>query len=293
MDLRELRTFCTAARLRSISKAAEHLRLGQPTATTHIKKLEKELGVALFDRVKRPIQLTAAGSELLQRGSPLVEAMDSLVADIGTARDGGTVTVATTTDIMSHKLLSIVRAYRHVHPDVHVFLRSRRRQEVLELVESGAVEIGIIPGTDRRLDMDFEGLFPYDRVLITPLHHPLRSKDNVTLEDIAESPLILMGPHTYTRSLLEAEFKRRGIHYDVVVELDSMDMIKLYVSLGMGVSIGPGLAIDPQDRQEIGVLSLAHLLPLEQVTMATLRGKYQTPHVQAFAEALRQDTVVS
>ena len=172
MDLRELKTFCTAARLRSISKAAEHLRLGQPTATTHIKKLEKELGVALFDRVKRPIQLTPAGSELLQRGSPLVEAMDSLVADIGTARDGGAVTVATTTDIMSHKLLSTVRAYRHVHPDVHMFLRSRRRQEVLELVESGAVDIGIIPGTERRLDMDFEGLFPYDRVLITPLHHP-------------------------------------------------------------------------------------------------------------------------
>ena len=54
MELRELRTFCTAARLRSISKAADNLNIGQPTATTHIKKLETELNTKLFDRMKRP-----------------------------------------------------------------------------------------------------------------------------------------------------------------------------------------------------------------------------------------------
>ena len=70
MELRQLRSFCTAAKLRSISKAAEHLGIGQPTVTTHVQKLEEELGMVLFDRIKRPIRLTVAGATLAERGTP-------------------------------------------------------------------------------------------------------------------------------------------------------------------------------------------------------------------------------
>ena len=73
MELRQLRSFCMAAKLRSISKAAEQLGSGQPTVTTHVKKLEEELGTVLFDRVRRPIQLTPAGAALAKLAAPLVE----------------------------------------------------------------------------------------------------------------------------------------------------------------------------------------------------------------------------
>ena len=81
MELRELRSFCVAARLRSISKAAEELDIGQPTVTTHVKKLEAELGTDLFDRVKRPIQLTLAGRTLFDLATPLLEGMDGLLTE--------------------------------------------------------------------------------------------------------------------------------------------------------------------------------------------------------------------
>ena len=85
MELRELRSFPTAARLRSITRAAEELGMGQPTVTTHIKKLEKEMNTTLFDRIKRPIQLTPAGSTLAELATPLVAGIDSLAADSGIA----------------------------------------------------------------------------------------------------------------------------------------------------------------------------------------------------------------
>ena len=66
MEIRELRSFVTVAQLRSMSKAAEKLMLGQPTVSGHIKKLEDELGFNLFDRIKRPIRLTAPGDKLLE-----------------------------------------------------------------------------------------------------------------------------------------------------------------------------------------------------------------------------------
>ena len=66
----------------------------------------------------------------------------------------------------------------------------------------------------------------------------------------------MMGRGTYTRAMLENEFRRRGVDYEIIIELDSMDMIKHYVELGMGVSVGPRLAIDPEDHETLGVVGL-------------------------------------
>ena len=79
MELRELRSFCTAARLGGISRAALDLDLGQPTVTTHIRKLEEEMGTALFDRSKRPIRLTPSGAALIELAAPLIEGIDDLI----------------------------------------------------------------------------------------------------------------------------------------------------------------------------------------------------------------------
>ena len=89
MELRELRSFCTAARVRSISRAADILEIGQPTVTTHIKKLESELGTILFDRVKRPIQLTLSGKTLADLATPLVEGIDALADTAAEAEERG------------------------------------------------------------------------------------------------------------------------------------------------------------------------------------------------------------
>ena len=111
MELRQLRSFAVSARLRSISRAAEELDVGQPTVTTHIKKLEDELGVTLFDRVKRPIRLTLAGSTLAELATPLVEGIDSLAVNASRKQEQGPVTIASTADIIPHVLLEGVKVF--------------------------------------------------------------------------------------------------------------------------------------------------------------------------------------
>ena len=90
----------------------------------------------------------------------------------------------------------------------------------------------------------------YERVLITPSDHALAQKPVESIEQIAQYPLIMMTEGTHTRDLLESEFKRRGISYEIVVDLDSMDMIKRYVALGLGISVGPRLAIGPGRQRQ-------------------------------------------
>lgn len=273
MEIRELRSFCAAARLRSISRAALELGLGQPTVTTHIKKLEEELGMVLFDRVKRPIQLTLSGQRLADIALPLVEGIDSLPTMTALAEERGPVNIASTPDIIPHTLIRVVRVFLNRYPRVHMRIRSGTRSEVLEMVEDGEVDLGVIQHSEKRDEFEFLGLFLYERVLLTPLDHPLMREPLETLDQIAKWPLILMGRGTYTRQILEDEFRRRGVEYDVVVELDSMDMIKRYVALGMGISVGPRLSIEPDDSRNLGVISLANFLPVDQAGIVMLKGK--------------------
>ncbi len=290
MELRELRSFSAAAKLKSISKAASQMGVGQPTVSTHIKKLESELGTLLFDRVKRPIQLTLAGSRLAELATPLIDEIDGLAATTAMAERTGPVAVASLHDIIPHALLEVVRAFMVRHPHVHVRIRSGHMSEVMDMVTEGEVDMGIVPGPGRGPEFEFQGLFGYNRVLITPLGHPLLDQTLDSLDQIARWPLILMGRFTYTRVMLEQQFRRHGLDYEVVVELDSMDMIKRYVALGMGVSVGPQLAIEPEDHEHLGVVSLDYLLPVEQAGVVTLRGKTLSKPAQDFI-AVMKDTL--
>lgn len=287
MEIRELRSFCTAARLRSISRAAQELGLGQPTVTTHIKKLEEELGMVLFDRVKRPIQLTLSGQRLADIALPLVEGIDSLPTMTAMAEERGPVNIGSTPDIIPHTLIRVVRVFLNRYPRVHMRIRSGTRSEVLEMVEDGEVDLGVIQHSEKRDDLEFLGLFLYERVLLTPLDHPLMREPLETLDQIAKWPLILMGRGTYTRQILEDEFRRRGVEYDVVVELDSMDMIKRYVALGMGISVGPRLSIEPDDTRSLGVISLANFLPVDQAGIVMLKGKTVSTPTRNFISVMQ------
>jgi len=286
MEIRELKSFTTAAKLRSISRAAESLGIGQPTVTTHIQKLEEELGTTLFDRVRRPIQLTASGRALSELASPLVEGIESLAVMTSQVEERGPINIGSTPDIIPHTLLRVVRVFLQRFPDVHMRIRSGTRTEILHMVEEGEIDLAVLQHPERSEEFDFQGLFLYERVLITPLNHPILNKPLQTLDQLAEWPLILMGRGTHTRNILENEFRRKGLSYDIIVELDSLDMIKGYVALGMGISVGPRLAIEANDRATLGIVSLANLLPVEQAGIVTLKGKKLSTPTQKFISVM-------
>ena len=140
MEIRELRSFCAAAKLKSISKAAEQLKVAQPTVSLHVKKLEAELGAVLFDRLRRPIDLTSTGLALMQLSIPLVDGIDSLKGATPAAERHVPVAVGATHDIISHALLRAVKEFIRMHPHVRISIRSGLISEVMSMVEDGEVE---------------------------------------------------------------------------------------------------------------------------------------------------------
>ena len=293
MELRELKSFVTAAKFRSISKAATDLGLGQPTVTTHIKKLEKELNMVLFDRVTRPIRLTLSGQTIFDLSQPLLDGLDSLAVRTSEAEERGPVTVASTPDIIPHTLLRVVKVFNSLYPNVYLRIQSATRSEVIGMVRTGEVDAGVIQHPDRGDDLQFEPLFLYERVLIAPKGHELFTTPKHSLDSIAKYPLLLMARGTYTRYILEQQLQKRGLQYEVIMELDSMDMIKKFVTIGMGVSVGPRLAIEEEDLDHLGMVSLANFLPVDHAGLITLPGKTLSTPAGQFISVLRDTFAAS
>ena len=286
MEYRELRTFCAVARLGSISAAARALDLGQPAATKQLKKLEEEVGVDLLLRGKRPIQLTAAGTVLLEMAGPLVEGMGALETFRFDLQQTGPVTIASTAILIAQALPGPVRNFRQKNPGHLLRLWPRNESEIRAMLASGEADLGIIPTADVPVGFDFSPLFNIYRVLVAAKDHPVTDLPEISYSALARWPLVMLGARSRTRRLLDDAFQRRGISYELAVETDSAEAIKQYVAGGEGISILPHIALSPSDAADLDMLPLSNLMPDDLVGVVTLRGRPMSRMAQSFIEEL-------
>ena len=287
MELRELISFFHVARLRSVSKAARRLELGQPTVTTHLRKLEKEFGVLLFDRIKRPIQLTSDGVAFLELVTPIVERIDTMKTQMDYSERRGSFIVGAYPDLVLHHLPRTVQSFRERYPDVRIRLLARPYVMLMQLVKSGEVELALCsPPPPDDSSVEFLELFPYDVVLMTPPGHQLLERHPIELRDIAQWPLILFGPESNTRQRVEQALKEQGISYELVLEMDQTELIKRYVGIGMGVAMCSDFTLQPEDRDRLGIVRLDHLFSSSAIGVATLHGKFLGRSVRNFIDTL-------
>ena len=290
MELRQLVSFYHVARLRSVSKAARTLELGQPTVTTHLRKLEDEFEITLFDRIKRPIQLTSEGSVLLELVTPVVQAVDTLKTQMGYSERRGSFVVGAYPDLVMHHLPPGIQVFSKNYPDVRIQLLARPYIPLLRLVRSGEIDLAFAapPPTDDQ-SLEFQELFKFDIVLMTPLGHPLLEQDKVTLKDMSPWPLILSGPESMTRQRVEQELRNQGVAWDVVLALDDTESIKRYVETGMGVAVCADFTLHQQDHDRLGVVRLDHIFEPSVIGVCTLKGKFMGQAVRNFIEVLSNE----
>ena len=291
MEIRELISFYHVARLRSVSRAAEYLEIGQPTVSTHLQKIEKEFGVVLFDRIKRPILLTSEGTTFYELARPIVEGLaegvETLKLQMKYPEHRGSFVVGTYPDLVMHQLPPIVREFRTHYPQVQIRLVARPNATLLEMVAAGDLDlaIGTIPEPGNQ-SLQFRHMFSSEFALITPPGHELLELADVTLGDISNWPLILLGPGSHSRRTLEQALRREGLHYDITLEMDNMEMAKRYVEIGMGIAVSHGYAVRPEDSARLGVRILTGLLPATDMGLITLKGKFLTHAVRNFIDTL-------
>ena len=291
MEVRELISFYHVARLRSVSRAAEYLEIGQPTVTTHLQKIEKEFGVVLFDRIKRPIKMTSEGLRFYELTRPIVEGIAEGVENLKTQMDypehRGSFVVGAYPDLVLHHLPPVVKEFRTRYPHVQIKLVARSYADLMGMVLAGDLDvvIGDIP-EPKSQPVEFTQLFTSDYVVVTPLGHQLLDIPEITLKDIAEFPLITLGPTSRSRRVLEEALRREGLQPSITLEMDIMEMAKRYVEIGMGISVAHDFAIQPDDLDTLGVRNITGVLPPSQMGVITLKGKFISRSVRNFMDSL-------
>jgi DNA-binding transcriptional LysR family regulator len=288
VSLRQVRSFLMVARVRSFTGAASVLNVTQPALTIQIRRLEEALGVTLFDRDTRSVELTRVARDLLPAFERTLQDFD---AAIGSARDiatqaRGIVRLSALPSVAAGVLPDAILQFRERRPNVMFDLRDVIAGQVLSLVQSEQVDFGVMGGPVKALDVEtvFEAK---DRLhVVYPNGHPIGRSKTVTPAAVAEFPLILMQRDTSVRAIVEAGFHSAGL-----VPKTTCEAIYMMTAVGM-VRAGLGLTILPASAREIKAEPSLQSKPIDDVLFTRLvsiikrSGRTLPPLSEAFLEHL-------
>lgn len=205
MELRVLNYFLTVAREKTISKAAEALHLSQPTLSKQLKELEEELGVTLFTRGNRAITLTEEGIYLANKGKEILSLIDATTANLmsddvisGEIAIGGGETQA------FEFVALLLQELRERHPDINLRLYSGNADDVLEKIDKGLLDFGLVIDPVEKQKYEYLRLPLSDHWgILVNKQHPLAQKETVTPKDIRNTPLLVSNQSMVDNQLSE------------------------------------------------------------------------------------------
>ena len=261
----------------NLTEVAIALFTSQPGVSRQIRELEEELGIDIFERNgKRLTGLTEPGKEVLHIIERLLlEAENLLLAGLTySSKSTGTISIAATHTQTRYVLPGMVQKFCATFPDVRIALQQSAPEHLAEWVLSGKADVGIATeGLSR-----FEGLvsFPcyeWHHAIVVPADHPLLALKKISLQDLAEHPLITYDQGFIGRGHIDEAFRKASIETDVVLTAMDSDVIQQYVSLGFGVGIVASMAVDHLP-DSLKTISASHLFATNITRVAVRRGAF-------------------
>jgi DNA-binding transcriptional LysR family regulator len=242
MDLRQLSALVAVADHRSFSAAARALHTVQSNISTHIARLERELGVTLVDRSTG--RLTEEGRAVVDRARRVQLELEALVSDVaavnseisGVARIG---VIGTTARWLVPRLLE---AMAERYPRVQVVVVDATTTSLLPQVHSGQLDLAVLALPLNDPDVEAELLFREDLIVVAPPDHPLAGRERVTVEDLAEHELLLEPRGTAFRDDLETQAAAAGVVLRTKAEVDGMRLLATLAFEGFGAAVLPASA---------------------------------------------------
>ena len=278
----------------NLTEAARALHTSQPGVSKAIIELEEELGIEIFARHgKRLKRVTEPGQHVLKSIELILREVGNLkrIGEQFSAEDSGTLSIATTHTQARYVLPEPVAKLRLAYPKVNVSLHQGSPEQVARMLIDEVAEIGIateaLAGYAELVTLP---CYEWQHVLVLPVGHPLCLKEHLTLEDIAQEPLITYHPSYTGRTKIDRAFASLKLEPRIALEAIDSDVIKTYVRLGLGVGIAAEMAvrdvIADGDKSDLVVRPAGHLFGQNVTRVAFKRGAYLRNFVYKFAELL-------
>ncbi len=239
MELRHLRYFVAVAEQGSVSKAARHVHVSQPALSRQIRDLEADLGVPLFDRVGRRIELTAEGEDLLRHGRDVLAQAESVRERARALRGGivGVLRLGATPQATQSVFAGFLKRYARLRPGIEVQLTEEGGIRLAELVEEGALHLAISMAA--RKPLECRPLFPI-RVLAVAAPRPSwKRRATIDIAELAQEPFLLLRPSFGTRQMFDAACEIARFRPRVVLESGDPHSLVALAEAGHGVAVVP------------------------------------------------------
>ena len=288
MELDQITAFLEVARQQSFSRAGEKLYRTQPAISAQIRSLELECGQKLFDRLGRRIFLTGPGEVLFEYGEKLMALHRETVQRVKEASGNaaGKLVIGANEATCLYVLPQVFAEFKRQHPQVAVSIYRNFSHKILQKMAENQVDIGIVTLPVSQNNLKVIPFFEDDLWVVMPPSHRFAKRSAIKLEDLASEPLIFpKGGHT--RELLEKLFRKHRDRLQISMELASVETIKKFVGVGLGISLLSRSYAEMETRS--GVLKL---IPLQGEDLRRKLGLvYRTDRhlsraAQAFAELL-------
>jgi LysR family transcriptional regulator, transcriptional activator of the cysJI operon len=242
MEDHKLKVFCTVAETKSFSKTSEIIHLTQPAVSLQIQALEEVYETKLFDRSSSTVTLTPSGEVLYKYAKEILNLYASAEKVIGeiTGLVKGSISIGASSTIGNYLLPGVITDFKRTHLKIKVHLLVGNTKRVVELLNSGNIDLGLVEGEVTRQKMQVDKLIPDELLLVVPTHHPWAKKKEVSINELTKEPFILREGGSGTRQMIEKFLSVHGVSaHDLKISmvLGSTEAIKAAVENGLGVSI--------------------------------------------------------
>ncbi|MET0164923.1 MAG: LysR family transcriptional regulator [Vicinamibacterales bacterium] len=253
MDLRQLEIIRAIAESGSFTAAGEKLHVSQSAISRQILILEDELGEPVFHRIGRRIRITPAGESLLQLSHRVFRDLQETVSAISDTREAlrGSIGLVGGMTVCLYVFPTLLAEVRRIHPNVDMRVTVGSTQRSIEMLRSGAGDLGLLTLPIDASDLVSVPLLTEELLLATYPSHPLAAQKRIVPADLEGQPFVLFETGSITRRIVEEFFARERITPAIIMETENVEIIKAMVRSGLGISIIPwqAAAADVSTRQ--------------------------------------------
>lgn len=288
-SLADLRAFTAVGQLQSFAAAARVLHLSQPALSRRISHLEALLGVRLFDRTTRSVELTPLGRRFLGEVRGAIDELDRSVVSLHDVAhlEAGDVTVGCVFSAVHHFLPPVIRAFRQKHPNVLVRIIEEGADEVLASVKHGEADFALNYTGMQDPEIEFTALLKEPFVLACPADHPLARKRSVRWEELAKHPYALVSHESRNRVLIDQALAGAAQFPRPLCEVRHVSTLIGVVENGLAVAVVPQLTLPRNGGSVVGV-RLERPAITRTIGLLRRRGRSMSPAASAFAQLLTQ-----
>ncbi|QZA76424.1 LysR family transcriptional regulator [Deefgea tanakiae] len=299
MTLTELRYIVAVARERHFGRAANSCFVSQPTLSVAVKKLEEELGVALFERAAGDVTVTPTGTLIIEQAQRVLEEVSVVkqLAEQGKDPLAGTLRLGVIYTIGPYLLPHLIPRLRELAPQMQLLLEENYTARLSEMLKQGEIDIAILAEPFHEGGISTQALYDEDFVVATPKGHEWEQLSEIASEQLSDENVLLLSPgNCFRDQVLQtcSDLNRESMSVGSLqrtLQGSSLTTIRHMVAGGIGVTVLPATSVSAADDSLLSVRPFSEPVPSRRVILAWRRNFPRHAAIEAVRQALLQSNL--